>query len=253
MGSHEKQKHLKHTEMIELKDFSAGYEDRNLLNRVNLKLDKGTVTALIGRNGSGKSTLLRTIAGLNGSYLGSVLINGRDIKKMTRAEMARSISVVTTERIRIRDLKCRDAVALGRSPYTGWRGKYSREDEEAVNRALETAGMENYAMKSLDRLSDGECQRIMIARALAQDTPAILLDEPTSFLDIPAREEICLLLQRLAHENGKCILFSTHELGLAMRTCDSIALIGSGNLYHFPAKEMEESGLLNMFFGIKHI
>ena len=117
------------------------------------------------------------------------------------------------------------SVALGRPPYTNWIGRVQEQDKAIVERSLELVGMAAFAGKTMDRMSDGECQRVMIARALAQDTPIILLDEPTSFLDLPNRYELCTLLRRLAHDHRKCILFSTHELDIALSLCDSIALI----------------------------
>lgn len=139
--------------------------------------------------------------------------------------MAKTLAFVTTERTRIANLKCKDVVAIGRAPYTNWIGKMQEADKEIVMRSLASVGMEAYAERTMDKMSDGECQRIMIARALAQDTSIILLDEPTSFLDMPNRYELCTLLARLAHDEGKCILFSTHELDIALSLADAIALI----------------------------
>ena len=188
--------------MIKLHDFSIGYGERTLLCEVETTIEKGRLTALIGRNGTGKSTLLRAIAGLNRRYTGRILLDGH-----------------------IANLKCKDVVAIGRAPYTNWIGKMQEVDKEIVMRSLASVGMEAYAERTMDKMSDGECQRIMIARALAQDTPIILLDEPTSFLDMPNRYELCTLLARLAHEENKCILFSTHELDIALSLADAIALI----------------------------
>ena len=122
-------------------------------------------------------------------------------------------------------------VALGRAPYTNWLGLLQPEDRKIVDNAIQLVGMSGYAEKTMDKMSDGECQRIMIARALAQDTPVILLDEPTAFLDLPNRYELCLLLKKLAQEEGKCILFSTHDLDIALSLCDSIMLIDNPYMY----------------------
>ena len=175
--------------MIELHDLSIGYGDRTLLSEVEATIEKGKLTALIGRNGTGKSTLLRAIAGLNRRYSGRILLDGRPAADTRTAEMARTLAFVTTERTRIANLKCEDVVAIGRAPYTNWIGRMQKADTEIVMRSLASVGMEDYAERTMDRMSDGECQRIMIARALAQDTPIILLDEPTSFLDMPNRYE----------------------------------------------------------------
>lgn len=234
--------------MIELKDFSIGYGSRKLLEHVNTSFSKGQLTALIGRNGSGKSTLLRAIAGLNSHYTGDILIDGKNIRTLSPDSLARSLAFVTTQRTRIPNLRCEDVVAIGRAPYTNWIGTMQTIDREIVMDAIRAVGMESYARRTINTLSDGECQRIMIARALAQDTPVILLDEPTSFLDMPNRYEIVSLLRHLAHDKGKCLLFSTHELDVALRMCDSIALVDNGNLHHLPVAEMIKSGHIQRLF-----
>lgn len=234
--------------MIQLKDFSIGYGSRMLLYKVNTSFCKGQLTALIGRNGTGKSTLLRAIAGLNRHYSGEVLLNDRPIFRMQPQELARTLAFVTTERTRIPNLRCEDVVAIGRAPYTNWIGRMQDIDRRIVTDAIRSVGMESYALRTMDTMSDGECQRIMIARALAQDTPAILLDEPTSFLDMPNRYELVALLQSLAHTQGKCVLFSTHELDVALQICDSIALVDDGALYHLSVPEMVASGHIQRLF-----
>ena len=157
---------------------------------------------------------------------------------------------MTTERTRIPNLRCEDVVAIGRAPYTNWIGRMQELDREKVMEAIRLVGMESYARRTMDTMSDGECQRIMIARALAQDTPSILLDEPTSFLDLPSRYELVSLLHSLAHDKGKSILYSTHELGVALRLCDNIALIDNGMLYNLPVKDMVASGHVERLFHI---
>lgn len=234
--------------MIQLKDFSIGYGSRMLLDKVNTSFGKGQLTALIGRNGTGKSTLLRAIAGLNRHYSGEVLLNDRPISRMQPLELARTLAFVTTERTRIPNLRCEDVVAIGRAPYTNWIGRMQDIDRRIVTDAIRSVGIESYAIRTMDTMSDGECQRIMIARALAQDTPAILLDEPTSFLDMPNRYELVALLQSLAHTQGKCVLFSTHELDVALQICDSIALVDDGALYHLSVPEMVASGHIQRLF-----
>ncbi|WP_301068604.1 ABC transporter ATP-binding protein, partial [uncultured Duncaniella sp.] len=209
--------------MIHLKDFSIGFGSRTLLDKVNTSFCKGELTALIGRNGSGKSTLLRAIAGLNRQYSGDIILGGKNLRSLTPDRLARSLAFVTTERTRIPNLRCEDVVAIGRAPYTNWIGRMREIDRHIVSDAIRSVGMEGYAGRTMDTMSDGECQRIMIARALAQDTPVMLLDEPTSFLDMPNRYELVSLLRTLAHKKAKCVLFSTHELDVALRMCDSIA------------------------------
>lgn len=235
--------------MIELKDFSIGYQGRTLLEDINVSIPEGWLTALLGRNGTGKSTLLSAMSGAKRDYSGSVIISGIDVRSCPQHKLATTISFVSTEKVRIPNMLCEDLVALGRAPYTNWIGKIREEDREIVRKSLETVGMLQFADKSMDRMSDGECQRIMIARALAQDTPVILLDEPTSFLDLPNRYELCDLLRRLAHEQGKTILFSTHELDIAVSICDSIALISDNHLIHSKTDDPSLSGELKKLFG----
>lgn len=234
--------------MIELHNFSIGYGARTLLDGVDATIGDGKLTALIGRNGSGKSTLLRAIAGLNPQYKGDILLNGNLSTDLSPERLAKNLAFVSTERTRIPNLRCRDVVAIGRAPYTNWIGRLQKEDREIVDRALQSVGMADFADKTMDKMSDGECQRVMIARALAQSTPIILLDEPTSFLDLPNRYELCSLLSDLAHNQGKCILFSTHELDIALSLCDSIALIDSLHLYCLPAADMRTSGYIDRLF-----
>lgn len=234
--------------MIQLESLTLGYGQQVLLDRVSANLDGGGLIALLGRNGSGKSTLLRTTAGLGKIKSGRILLAGKDPAGLRPEELARTVSFVTTEKVRIPNLKCRDVVALGRAPYTNWVGRLQPQDREIVEKSLALLDMSTYAERTMDQMSDGECQRIMIARALAQDTPIILLDEPTSFLDLPNRYELGILLQRLAHEQNKCILFSTHELDIALTLCDSITLIDRPHLHYLPTQQMINSGHIERLF-----
>ena len=234
--------------MIRFQDLTLGYGSRILIDKLSTRVKPGELTALVGRNGTGKSTLLRAIAGLGEILSGDIILADKPINELSTAERASTISFVTTDKVRIANLHCRDVVALGRAPYTNWIGRMQKQDEEIVMRSMELVGMSDYADKTMDRMSDGECQRIMIARALAQQTPIILLDEPTAFLDMPNRYELCTLLRRLAHEEQKCILFSTHELDIALALCDSIALISPPQLHLLPTDEMVKSGHIERLF-----
>lgn len=236
--------------MIRLENISLGYGARTLLEGVTTHFEAGTLTALIGRNGAGKSTLLRALAGLEPLQAGAITIGGQSIAELDGAEAARRVAFVATDKVRIANLPCEDLVALGRAPYTNWIGRLQAVDREIVADALAKVGMSEFAHKTMNRMSDGECQRVMIARALAQQTPVILLDEPTAFLDMPNRYELCRLLQRLAHDEQKVILFSTHELDIATKMCDAIALIDTPQLLHQPASEMVAGGAIERLFGI---
>lgn len=233
---------------IALHHITLAYGRRTLLQDVSAQIPQGSLTALIGRNGTGKSTLLRAIAGLEAPAGGTVDLCGRPLAALTPRERAATVGFVTTDKVRIANLACEDVVALGRAPYTNWIGRMQEIDRQIVERSLALVGMEDFARKTMDRMSDGECQRVMIARALAQDTPVILLDEPTAFLDLPNRYSLALLLRRLAHEESKCVLFSTHDLDVALSLCDSVALIDTPSLHHLPAAEMAASGHIERLF-----
>ncbi len=234
--------------MIRFNNLSLGYGKRTLIDSLTGEVHRGELTALVGRNGTGKSTLLRAIAQLGEISGGEIFLNEKSINSITPIELATTVALVTTDKVRIANLRCRDVVALGRAPYTNWIGRMQEQDNIIVEQALASVGMSDYADKTMDRMSDGECQRIMIARALAQQTPIILLDEPTAFLDMPNRYELCTLLRRLAHEENKCILFSTHELDIALELCDSIALIAPPQLHILPTEEMVRSGHIERLF-----
>ena len=236
-------------EGITVKDVSFGYDEKKpILVHMNAEFKKGGKYALTGPSGCGKSTLLRAVAGLGAAASGEIELCGKPLAALTPLQRASTVSFVTTDKVRIANLACEDVVALGRAPYTNWIGRVQEQDKAIVERSLELVGMAAFAGKTMDRMSDGECQRVMIARALAQDTPIILLDEPTSFLDLPNRYELCTLLRRLAHNHRKCILFSTHELDIALSLCDSIALIDPPVLRYLPTPDMACSGYIERLF-----
>lgn len=214
------------------------------MKTVNTRITDGQLVALLGRNGTGKSTLLRAMMGLEKPQSGEITLQGKNIASLKPEKLARNISFVTTDKVRIVNLRCKDVVALERAPYTNWTGQLQPEDQKRVDDAMQLG----YAEKTMDKMSDGECQRIMIARALAQDTPVILLDEPTAFLDLPNHYELCLLLKKLAQEEKKCVLFSTHDLDLALSLCDSILLIDNPQMYTLPTPEMVVSGHIERLF-----
>lgn len=234
--------------MITLRNITLAYGDRTLVQNGSAEFAAGELTALVGRNGAGKSTLLRAVTAIEPPKSGEVLLDGTNAAAMPPETIARTISFVGTDKVRIANLRCEDIVAIGRAPYTNWIGRMQEVDRRIVADALQAVGMEAFAERSIDTLSDGECQRIMIARALAQQTPTIVLDEPSAFLDIPTRFEICRLLQRLAHEEGKCILFSTHDLDAAMPVCDSVAVISDRTITKLPADEIRRQGIIERLF-----
>lgn len=225
--------------MIELQNITlANDPEYPLLTKQSLSIKEQTLTALIGRNGCGKSTLLRTISGSQKPAEGKVLINGIDVSKASAKVLASKVAVITTDSIKVENLTCREIVSYGRAPHTGMLGKLGKVDKEIIEASLTAVGMAEFAQRKVTQISDGEGRRIMLARALAQQTPVILLDEPTSFLDVPGRFEIALLLKHLAKEEGKTILYSTHELEPAFRHADRIILMQQSGLLQLPPKEM---------------
>lgn len=194
-------------------------------SEINVALQNGEIVCLLGPNGSGKSTLIRTLSGLHRPLGGTINLEGKSLLQFSTKEVAKKISTVLTDRLTIGNLSVYELVAFGRSPYTGWFGSLSEQDEEVVEWAIKSTGIGQFVDRDVLRLSDGERQKVMIARALAQNTSSILLDEPTAHLDLPNRVEIMRLLRKLAHETQKGILLSTHELDLALKAADTLWLI----------------------------
>ena len=194
---------------------------------LNLRLRAGELVCLIGPNGSGKSTLLRTLTGLQKPLSGRTLIDAREISKLKQREKALLISLVLTDRVDIENATVYNIVSIGRHPHSNWWGNVTDSEDAIIREAIEMVHLEHKMHTNINELSDGERQRVMIAKALAQDTPIIMLDEPTAHLDLPNRVEIMLLLHRLAHKTDKAILLSTHELDLALQAADRIWLISS--------------------------
>ena len=214
--------------LLSTEQLAFGYGAHPLLANVNMELHAGQLTALIGVNGIGKSTLLRTLAGLHAPLAGKVLINGNDVRVLSSSERARRVSIVLTGRPQGGMLDVGTLVALGRQPWTGRWGGLTPKDQEAVEDALKRAGAEHLRDKLLNTCSDGECQKVLIARALAQSTPVMLLDEPTAFLDLPNRAGVVRMLRAIAGEENKAIFFSTHDLQLALDLCDRLLLMRRG-------------------------
>ena len=239
--------------MIELRNITLAFGSNKLISDASARFSRGNMVALLGRNGTGKSTLLRAIAGLGKVEMGDIIIDGNISTTLSATERAERIAFVNTERVDVDALTVRELVGIGRSPYTNWIGRLPTEDSKIVEHAMEVTGVMKFAERRVNTLSDGEAQRAMIARALAQDTPIILLDEPTSFLDLPNRYELCRLLGDLAHKENKCVIFSTHELDIALSLADSIALVDTPRLVHMPTAEMITSGNIERLFDSEYI
>ncbi len=226
------------TPALQTQDLTVGYRRQTpLLARLNLAVEPGSVVCLLGVNGIGKSTLMRTLAGMQPSLGGSVSINGVDIARMSHHELARNVAVLLTERIGIGALPAYQVVELGRYPHLNWAGTLSSADHKVVEDAIAAVGAQHLARRDFNELSDGERQRIMIARALVQQPSVLLLDEPAAFLDISARVEMMVMLRRLAREEGVAIVLSSHDLELSLRIADTIWLIGGDGCLHLGAPE----------------
>ncbi|WP_299456993.1 ABC transporter ATP-binding protein [uncultured Microscilla sp.] len=217
--------------ILSTQNLSIGYDkgkkrEKKIARDLSLKLHAGEFVCLLGANGSGKSTLMRTIAKVQPALAGKILLDGAPIHQFKPAHIARKLSLVLTDRVTIGNLSVYTLVSLGRVPYTGWLGKLTTRDKEVVDWALHETETAQFAHRNIDQLSDGERQKVMIARALAQDTSLILLDEPTAHLDLPNRVMIFKLLRKLAKQTQKAILLTTHELDLALQAADNIWLMG---------------------------
>lgn len=205
--------------------YPAGQGAKVVQSGLTLTANEGELIALIGKNGCGKSTLLRSIACLQPILQGHMLLNGENLTDISPKSRARLLSVVLTGDQQVASFTVRELISIGRDPYTGWLGSLSEEDNRIIGEAMEMTYLNGFEQRNIHELSDGERQRVFIARALAQDTPIILLDEPTSHLDLPNRINILLLLQKLARETGKTIFISTHELETAMQVADKLWLM----------------------------
>ena len=228
--------------VISLSQLSVGYSlSHPVISDINLELRSGQLACWIGENGIGKSTLLTTLTGFLPKLKGSLLLGNRDIESFSQRELARQVSIVLTQKPDVQNLTIEEIIGLGRSPYTGFFGRLRAEDRKVVDDAIATMGIEKLRGRMIQTLSDGERQKVMIAKALAQETSIILLDEPTAFLDFPSKAETFQSLQRMAHERDKLILLSTHDLELAVRFADSLLEVKNGTLQAVSASEVKAS------------
>jgi iron complex transport system ATP-binding protein len=215
--------------LLETRNLAIGYHSKKaekvIATNLNLQLLPGKLVCLLGANGAGKSTLMRTLAGLQPVLQGNIFIDQHSLSTLSAADLAQKLSLVLTERIDAGNLTAKEVISLGRTPYTGWLGKLSDHDHEKINEAIRSADVFPLLHQRMHQLSDGERQKVMLARALAQDTELILLDEPTAHLDLPNRVEMMRLLHNLARKTQKAILLSTHELDLALQAADNLWLM----------------------------
>ena len=239
--------------ILQTNNLEVGYPNKSVCKNINLTLKKGKLTALIGKNGIGKSTLIRTLANLQKPILGTVLLNGKEISKYSISDLSKEISLVLTEKLPPNNLSVFELVALGRQPYTNWVGKLSDDDLQKINQAITTTNIENLIDKKHFELSDGQYQKVLIARALAQNTNLIILDEPTTHLDLTHNVSVLKLLKSLANKNQKAILFSTHDIDLAIQLADEIIVITDDFVVQDTPCSLIEKDVFSKIFSDKNI
>lgn len=240
--------------MLKLQQLEIGYHGKSLVHVPDVTIEPGELVCLLGRNGQGKSTLLRTLAGLQPAVAGDLLLDNRPLSSWTAADRSREIAIVVTERLTMAGLTAIELVELGRQPYTGWSGSLTETDRHIAQQALSLVGGSHLRRRMLDTLSDGERQRVMIARALAQQPRIMLLDEITAFLDLPSRVTIIDTLRVIARERQIAIVLSSHDLELSLHTADRLWLLtGDGKFIDGAPEDVALSGEIGHAFDQKNL
>lgn len=238
--------------ILEARNLTIGYGKGSsaikVADNISFALNSGELVLMLGCNGVGKSTLLRTLSAIQSPLAGDVLICGESLYKINPRELSQRVSAVFTDKTMAGGLLVEEVVALGRYPYTGFFGKITEEDSRVVESALSLVGMQDKSKRYLSQLSDGERQKVMIAKALAQQTPLIILDEPTAFLDLPSRIEILYLLKRLAEKENKTIILSTHDVEQSLSVADKLLLFIDDNIKFASISEAIERGDVAQLF-----
>ena len=238
-------------ENVQLHNLSIGYQNKGnskvVASGLNATINRGELTCLLGRNGIGKSTLLRTLSAFQPALDGEVMMDTTPLATLTDKERSRLIGIVLTEKPDVQNMTIEELVGMGRSPYTGFWGTLDSDDEAIVSEAIRLVGVESLKGRMIHTLSDGERQKVMIAKALAQQTPIIYLDEPTAFLDFPSKVEMMQLLRRLAVEDQKTVFLSTHDVELSLQLADCIWLMEPDRLNVGTPHQLAEEGALSRF------
>ncbi len=248
---------MKNEIILQASKISIGYSHKKektiVASDIDLSLRKGKLIALIGANGIGKSTLLRTITGIQKTIAGTVILNGNSIHELDALTLAKNLSVVLTEKLPPSNLTVFELVALGRQPYTNWIGKLAALDIAKVNEAMNLTQIGHLAAKKHFEISDGQLQKVLIARALAQDTPLIILDEPTTHLDLLHKVSLFKLLKKLTQETEKCILFSTHDIDMAIQLSDEMIIMTPETVVQDEPCNFIAKGSFTTLFNDEHI
>ncbi len=243
---------LKNKHTIKITNLSIGYiskkKVKTVASNLNFELEKGNLVCLLGKNGIGKSTLLRTLTKVQPALGGKIFINTKNLNSLNNLDLAKSLSLVLTERLPESSLSVYELVALGRQPYTNWVDKLSEKDKKIINRAFDQTNTTHLIHSKYYELSDGQLQKVLIARALAQNTKIIILDEPTAHLDIHHTIETFTLLKRLAKEFNKTIIVSTHEINIALQLSDALLLMTPTNFIVGKTAELIENDKINQLF-----
>ncbi len=238
--------------ILQTKNLSIGYtsakENKLIASGINLNLKKGKLIGLVGINGSGKSTLLRTLSGLQKMISGDVMLSQKSIASIQPEQLAQQLSVVLTSQPISKNLTVAELVTLGRQPYTNWIGAISKIDKEKIIQSLQDTEILDIKDKKCHELSDGQLQRVLIARALAQDTDLILLDEPMTHLDLHHKASLLKLLSSIAHTQGKTVLFSTHDIEYALNLCDTLVVMKDGKAISNTPQELITNGVFDTLF-----
>jgi iron complex transport system ATP-binding protein len=233
--------------------YSHKKEQTLISSHINLSLEKGKLISLIGANGVGKSTLLRTITGIQKPLAGTVFLNEKNIHELDVLSLAQNLSIVLTEKLPPSNLTVFELIALGRQPYTNWIGKLTELDIDKVDEAMELTQISHLANKKHYEISDGQLQKVLVARALAQDTPLIILDEPTTHLDLLHKVALFKLLKKLTQETQKCILFSTHDIDMAIQLSDEMIIMTPETVLQDQPCNFISKGSFNTLFKDEHI
>ncbi|MFK7782610.1 ABC transporter ATP-binding protein [Psychroserpens sp.] len=238
--------------ILNTENLTIGYTSKKkktvIANTINIELNQGELIGLVGANGIGKSTLLRTLSSIQSPLDGSIYLNEKPLEKFPLTELAKHMSLVLTEQLISKNLTVFELIALGRQPYTNWVGNLSEYDIDIIEKAIQQTNLSELKNRRCFELSDGQLQKVMIARALAQDTDLIILDEPTTHLDMYHKAYILKLLQKLAKQTNKTILFSSHEIDLAIQLCDTMIVMTNNNVTSDTPCQLIEKGVFNNLF-----